>query len=249
MYSGGLDSTLTALTLAEEFEKIFLVTYSRGYGHWFANRAEKRIAPMEKHLDRRVFTFFTASVKDLFKKVVLDTLISDFRKYRALFMMCVGCKMAMHARTVIYNLEHCIPCTADGAAQTTSWMPDQKPITINEYRRLHTDYGIVYSNPVYNVESREKARERLHQSGLETGTRIGDRDFGTQPFCLYGDVVTTIRDIFKVGFPLRDEYITEFMLTKRPILDDYIQTYFKKRNLDIGELKANLKAKKEQDQL
>ncbi|OGL45913.1 MAG: hypothetical protein A2161_02040 [Candidatus Schekmanbacteria bacterium RBG_13_48_7] len=238
MYSGGLDSTVTALTLAEQFERVILVTYHRGYGHWFINRSSIRVAEMEKHLNRKVFTVFRASVKDLFKKVVLDTFIADFKKYKALFIVCVGCKMAMHARTVIYNLENGIPYTSDGASKTTEWMPDQMPVTLERYKRLHNDYGIIYSNPVYEFGTRDQAREKLRQSGLSMGKRIGNRDFGTQPFCFYGDIVSQIRETFHVGLPLKQEYIVEFMEKKRPILDEYIQSYFKKKGMDIGALKA-----------
>jgi len=243
MYSGGLDSSVTALTLAEQFEKVVLATYNRGYGHWFLDRSSIRIPEMEKHLDRKVFTVFRASVKELFKKVVIDSFITDFKNYKALFIICVGCKMAMHARTVIYNLENCIPFASDGASKSTDWMPDQMPVTIEEYRNLYTDYGIVYSNPVYEFGTREEARKKLRQAALSMGKRVGDRDFGTQPFCFYGDVVTSVREILHVGLPLKEEYIVEFMRKKRPILDEYIHGYFKEKNMDIESLITKLKSK------
>lgn len=241
MYSGGLDSTVTALTLAGEYERVILLTYSRGYGHWFINRSSVRIPQLERYLGRKVFTQFTASVKDLFKKIVVDSFISDFRKYQALFIICVGCKLAMHARSVIYNLEHSIAYISDGASKSTAWMPDQMPVTLAEFARLHSDYGLTYSNPVYNFGTREEARRKLEQAGLAMGRRIGDRDFGTQPICLYGDVVTTIREFLHVGLPLKEERIGEFIREKRPIVDDYINGYFERRGLDIEALKARVR--------
>lgn len=241
MYSGGLDSTVTALTLAEQYDRVHLLTYNRGYGHWFVGRSSVRIPQLEKHLGRSVFTQFRADVKGLFKKIVLDSFVSDFRKYKALFIVCVGCKMAMHAQSVIYNLEHGIPYVSDGASETTAWMPDQMPVTLAEYKRLHEDYGLTYSNPVYHFGTREKARETLREAGLSMGHRIADRDFGTQPICLFGDVITIVREVVKVGLPLKEESIMDFMRAKRPILDEYITDYFARRGADVDELKERVR--------
>ncbi|MBN1591939.1 MAG: hypothetical protein JW941_01675 [Candidatus Coatesbacteria bacterium] len=240
MFSGGLDSTVTALTLADDFEKVHLLTYNRGYGHWLVGRSKVRVPELEKHLEREAFTQFGASVKDLFRKVVLDSFVADFKRYKALFIVCVGCKMAMHARSVIYNLEHGIPYVSDGASEATAWMPDQMPVTLAEYRRLHEDYGLTYTNPVYHFGTREKARETLREAGLSMGRRIADRDFGTQPICLFGDVITIFREFMKVGLPLKEESIVEFMRAKRPILDDYIKQYFTRKGVDIDALKERV---------
>jgi len=240
MYSGGLDSTVTALTLAGQYDNVHLLTYNRGYGHWFVGRSRVRVPELEKHLGRHVFTQFRASVKGLFKEIVLDSFVADFRKYKALFIVCVGCKMAMHARSVIYNLEHGIPNVSDGSSETTAWMPDQMPVTLAEYKRLHEDYGLTYSNPVYHFGTREKARETLREAGLSMGRRIADRDFGTQPVCLFGDVITIFRELVKVGLPLKEESIVDFMREKRPILDDYIKDYFAQKGLDLDALKERV---------
>jgi len=240
MYSGGLDSTVTALTLAQQYDRVHLLTYNRGYGHWFVGRSRVRIPELEKHLGRSVFTHYRASVKGLFKKVVLDSFVADFRRYKALFIVCVGCKMAMHARSVIYNLEHGIPNVSDGSSEATAWMPDQMPVTLAEYKRLHEDYGLTYSNPVYHFGTREKARETLRQAGLSMGRRIADRDFGTQPICLFGDVITIFREFMKVGLPLKEERIVDFIREKRPILDDYIKDYFAQKGLDVEALKERV---------
>jgi len=240
MFSGGLDSTVTALTLAGQYDKVHLLTYKRGYGHWFVGRSKVRVPELEKHLGRPVFTQFRASVRELFKKIVLASFVADFRRYKALFIVCVGCKMAMHARSVIYNLEHGIPCVSDGTSEATAWMPDQMPVTLAEYKRLHEDYGLSYSNPVYHFGTREKARETLREAGLSMGRRIADRDFGTQPICLFGDVITIFREFMKVGLPLKEQSIVDFMREKRPILDDYIKDYFARKGLDIDELKERV---------
>jgi len=241
MYSGGLDSTVTALTLAGQYDMVHLLTYDRGYGHWFVGRSRVRIPQLEKHLGRHVFTQFRADVRGLFKRIVLDSFVSDFRKYKALFIVCVGCKMAMHARSVIYNLEHGIPFVSDGASETTAWMPDQMPVTLAEYKQLHDDYGLAYSNPVYHFGTREKARETLREAGLSMGHRIADRDFGTQPICLFGDVITIVREVVKVGLPLKEDSIVDFMRAKRPILDTYIGNYFALKGIDIEALKERMR--------
>ena len=74
------------------------------------------------------------------------------------------------------------------------------------------------------------------------GHRIADRDFGTQPVCLFGDVITIFREFAKVGLPLKEESVVDFMREKRPILDDYIEGYFAQRQVNLETLKGRLRA-------
>jgi len=242
MYSGGLDSTLTALTLGESYDEVHLLTYRRGYGHWFVKWSNTRVEELNRYLNKKVFKQVFGSCKELFKKIVIGSLARDFRKYKGLFVICVGCKLSMHAMSVIYNLENGIKFVSDGASKSTDWMADQKEVTLSQYNRLHDQFGLVYSNPIYDYGSREDEREKLKEANLSMGKKVGDRDFGTQPICLYGDFLTIIREKLKTGLPVKDENIEKYSQDKHQILVDYINDYFKRKNVRIDELIERVKS-------
>src|SRR4051794_17049612 len=50
MFSGGVDSTATAIMLAEQYDRIHLVTYKNGYGHWYHHRTAERVAELNRAL-------------------------------------------------------------------------------------------------------------------------------------------------------------------------------------------------------
>jgi predicted subunit of tRNA(5-methylaminomethyl-2-thiouridylate) methyltransferase len=242
MYSGGLDSTMTALELGKLYDEVHLLTFRRGYGHWFVKWSHTRVDEMNKHFGKDIYRQIMGSSKALFKKIVIDPLGKDFIKYKGLFVVCVGCKLAMHAMSVIYNLENNIKYVSDGSSKETDWMADQMKVTLEQYRLLHEKFGLVYSNPVYNYGTREKEREKIAEAKLSTGKRFGDRDYGTQPLCIYGDFLTIIRETLKFGSPIDQNNIVKYAQDKQSLLVDYIHDYFKKKNMNIDELIERVKA-------
>jgi len=247
MYSGGLDSTLTALTLGTKYDEVHLLTYRRGYGHWFVRWSNTRVGELNRYLGKKVFKQVMGSSKELFKKVVIDSLAKDVRKYKGLFVVCVGCKLAMHAMSVIYNLENNIRYISDGASKETGWMADQMQVTLDQYKVLHERFGLVYSNPVYEFGTREDERRKLKEADLSMGVKLGDRDFGTQPICVYGDLLTIIREALKFGAPVKEENIGKYASDKQQLLVDYIYEHFKEKNIDIEKLIERVKKEDEKE--
>ena len=105
MFSGGVDSTATAVMLAERYERVHLICYRNGYGHYYHHRTEERVHELNRRLGDR-FTFSLIKVKGYFDRILVDRVLSDYKEYRSGFIWFMGCKMAMHLRSVIYCLEH-----------------------------------------------------------------------------------------------------------------------------------------------
>jgi len=227
LFSGGLDSTLAATVLAKEFDKVHLLSISRGYGHTKIERTARRFEELKDRLDADRFTHTIISAKRLFRQVVLRTLIRDILRYKGLFVICVGCKLVMHTVGSIYCLEHGIHNIADGASGATEWMSDQAAVTLEGYRQLHDAFGIRYSNPVVKINDREHEREALRELGLSTGRKVAGRDLGTQPVCLYGDALTFLREsLFKVSLPVSDKAIAGYIAEKKPQLMRHVDRHF-----------------------
>jgi len=236
LFSGGLDSTLAATVLAKEFDKVHLLSISRGYGHTKIDRTARRFEELRRRLDANRFTHTIISAKGLFRRVVLRTLVRDILGYKGLFVICVGCKLVMHTVGAIYCLKHGIPNIADGASGATEWMSDQAAVTLEGYRQLHEAFGIRYSNPVVKIKDREHERESLRELGIGTGRKVAGRDLGTQPVCFYGDTLTFLREsLFKVSLPVSDKAIADYVAEKKPTLMSHVDRHFELLGQDVTE--------------
>ncbi|MBN2209226.1 MAG: 7-cyano-7-deazaguanine synthase [Candidatus Coatesbacteria bacterium] len=236
LFSGGLDSTLAATVLSENFERVHLLSVSRGYGHTKIGRTARRFEELRSRFGADKFAHTIISARQLFRLVVLRTLVRDMLKYKGLFVICVGCKLVMHAVGAIYCLEHGIHNIADGASGATEWMSDQAPVTLEGYRQLHEALGIRYSNPVVGIIDREREREALRDMGISTGRKVVGRDLGTQPVCLYGDALTFLREsLFKVSLPVSDKAIERYIAEKSPLLMSHVHRYLELSGQDSTE--------------
>ncbi len=202
MFSGGVDSTFAATALAEEYDEVHLLTYYNGYGHYKIGRTGRRAQELKDRFPRK-FRHSIISVQDIFEALVLDTLDEDYRRFRSGFVWCLGCKLSMHARSILYNLEHGISCMSDGSSMDTSEMVEQMLISVSMIRLLYKDYGIEFTTPVYEV-SRDEERLRLKEMGFRMGIPVGNRYLGVQPKCKPGELYYLPYLLFKQP-PKHDE--------------------------------------------
>ena len=186
LFSGGVDSTMAACQLADAFERVDLVSYENGYGHYRIRRTARRARELERHYPGR-FHHTILSVRDLFEALVLDSLHEDYDRYGSGFIWCMGCKLAMHTRTIARCLAGGVRVVADGSSSSTTEMVEQMPASIDRVKAFYAEYGIRFENPVYDM-AREDSIRALRGRGFRMGFRIGDRFLGTQPKCKPGEL-------------------------------------------------------------
>ena len=121
MFSGGIDSTATAIMLAEMYDRVHLVTYKNGYGHYYHDRTHKRVTELNEKLGNR-FTYTLISTKDYFDQILVNSVLKDYKSYKSGFIWFMGCKMAMHMRSAIYCLENGVRYMTDGSNVDTDEM-------------------------------------------------------------------------------------------------------------------------------
>lgn len=204
MFSGGLDSTATALALAGTHRRVHLLTYCNGYGHRRMERARARYEALVKAVGPR-FTFSLISTQSLFERLLLRTVGADYRAVRSAFVWCLGCKVAMHARSAQFCLEHGLTKMADGANGETDEMVEQSLLSLSILRYFYEDLGIEYGAPVYDV-SRERSRAVLRDAGVRRGLTVLGRQLGVQPTCVAGEL-----------------YYLPYLLLNKPVKHDEAQ--------------------------
>lgn len=149
LFSGGTDSTLAAATMQETFRRVHLVTYDRFGFHSTGNTAVNATMLQNKFGPEK-FVHRTMKFDPLFEHLSYERYLRNWFKYGFFQLSTCGlCKLAMHARTIKYCLDHGVTNVCDGANMGMSIFPDQMKGVLDEYQQMYAHFGITYSNPVY----------------------------------------------------------------------------------------------------
>jgi queuosine biosynthesis protein QueC len=186
LFSGGVDSTMAAVKLAQTHKKVHLLSYKNGYGHYRIDRTKDRAAEIAR-LYPGIITHKMVNVQHLFDRMLVDNLHAEYEKHGSAFVWCMGCKLAMHTATILYCVENGVYEAADGSSFATSEMVEQMPISIARIKGFYCEYGITFNNPVYEIPRSESINE-LKRIGFRMGLQIGDRFLGVQPKCKAGEL-------------------------------------------------------------
>jgi len=220
MFSGGVDSTVAAIRLLDEFSRVHLLTFSNGYGHYGFGRTARRAAELDKRYPGR-FVYFTASIRELFERLCLSTIIEDYRKFGSAFMWCMGCKLCMHARSIVYCRTNGIRHMSDGSAADSDEMVEQMLLSVSMIHWMYRDWGVEYFVPVYNL-ARDEKRRMLKEMGFRMGIPVRDRYLGIQPSCIPGELYYLPYVLFNKTPGHQEETVARYIASKRDVLDAFL---------------------------
>lgn len=227
MFSGGLDSTLTAALLSERFKRIHLVTYRMGMGLRFMNNSKYHVRELKQIIGEDCFTHSTIDNKAIFRQL-RKGFARDYVEYcsnKAPFIYCLKCKLAMHARSIIYGLENGLKYWADGAIEAQNDRPEMMPGVLKLLEGLYAQYGIEFSSPIYHYGSRDDERRELLKRGFTLGLRTGDLHKTVQPLCLPGVVYAYWH---YSNYPDEAD-VVRFAKSKLPLVRRLIQQHFEEK--------------------
>ncbi|MBR59298.1 MAG: hypothetical protein CMH54_14940 [Myxococcales bacterium] len=240
MFSGGVDSTATAIMLAEHYDKVHLVTYKNGYGHYYHHRTRKRVDELNKALgDKFIYTLM--STKEYFDQIVVNSVLKDYAKYKSGFIWFMGCKMAMHMRSAIYCMENGLRYMTDGSNEDTNEMVEQMLISLTLIRFFYGNYGIHFGTPVYDIE-RDESRQLIKKLGLKMGVQVMDRHLCIQPTCIAGELYYMPYLLFNKKVRHDEDTVARFIDEKQKICDTITRSYFDKIHVDLDALVADRQA-------
>lgn len=224
MFSGGLDSTLTAVVLSERFRKIHLVTYGMGRGLRFMNNSRYHLRELRQIIGEDRFTHTVIDNKAIFRQL-RKGFMRDYVKYcnnKAPFIYCLKCKLAMHVRSIIYCIENGLKYWADGAIETQNDRPEMMAGVLKLLEGLYAQYGIEFSSPVYYYGNRDDERRELLKRGFTLGFRTGDLHKTVQPLCLPGIIYAYWH---YSAYP-DEKDVVRFAKSKLPLIRRLIREYF-----------------------
>ncbi|MCC6159813.1 MAG: hypothetical protein IT350_17305 [Deltaproteobacteria bacterium] len=232
LFSGGIDSAMSAVKLAEVYDRVHLVSYENGFGHYKLGRTKKRYREIARRFPEGRFTHSLMSTRELFEPLMKEATTVNYQKTKSGFVWCMSCKLAMHTRTIAYCVEHGVDRVADGSSSSTTEMVEQAPFSINSVRRFYEEYGIGFETPVYN-RTREESINELRSMGFKMGIRIGDRFLGIQPKCKAGELYYLPYLLMGTYPDHKEEEVVEFIDDKLHFARAWIRDYCAAKGLAI----------------
>ncbi len=164
LFSGGTDSTAATALLAEQYDRVHLLSYFHSGSAQPKNAATNIPKLVELYGDK--FEHHIFSTDKLFRHFTYERYFKNLRRY-GLFNLtsCGFCKLAMHVRTLVYCLDHDIIEVADGANRHMSHFPAQMKAMLDPLRELYAHFHISFENPVFEYENPREI-DWIHKLGL-----------------------------------------------------------------------------------
>jgi len=148
LYSGGTDSTCTAMLLGERFERVHLLTFEED-----ATRSsafpDANVQRLRDHFDPNRFPHQLLYIEPLLKTLSTENYLQNLRRH-GLFMLsnCGFSSLSWHVRTIVYCLDNNITVAADGVTQELTHFPGHMDVVLRLFKSLYAHFGIAYENPV-----------------------------------------------------------------------------------------------------
>jgi hypothetical protein len=169
LFSGGTDSTCTAVLAAQQHDRVHLLTMQR-FGMFGVERSDTNFHKLEQLFgpDRFVRPELM-DVDGLFRHLSYGTFTRDLRRHGLMMLTTCGvCKLAMHTRALIYCLAHGVKRVWDGANRNMYIFPAQMEDVLGLLEDLYGRFDIEYDNPVFEYEDPQ-------------GMNFGSRVYGLSP--------------------------------------------------------------------
>jgi PP-loop superfamily ATP-utilizing enzyme len=149
LFSGGSDSMLTASIMAKDFSQIDLITFDR-YGIFQVENSRKNVEILVDKFGSEKFTHHIINFNKVFKKISYQNYMKNIMQFGFMNLGTCGlCKLSMHVMTAAYCMQNNITDVADGANKGMEIFPAQMEAVIESIREMYREFGISYTNPVF----------------------------------------------------------------------------------------------------
>jgi len=259
-FSGGIDSLYTALFLGEQYERIHLLTFDKGYLHLGLNFSRPNITRLKQILGEERVIFRVIDTRPLFRELAIRGLRRNARRYGNEIAWCIPCRASMALACVQYALENGIPAFTDGAnweqapgRETILVTADNYPGYLQLIHDFARDFHVRYFSPVYELNSREERRRLLLQQDFHIDWNSLDVEHPKslanlfkpryyrrfQPVCLSGWLAHWKRNLFHVRENTSEEKVLEFITPRlQKMRREYFPAHFRGLGLDLDEVVA-----------
>lgn len=171
MYSGGLDSLLSAIRLVNTGYKVNLIHFDNGSSIGTENvyyGVQQLINTFGKDRIKYLGIVSIASTIRKFKKIEnlkLTEIISKYGNITLSQYQCLVCRSAMYANALLYAKKYGFTEIAEGARQCQKFVVEHPKMILN-YQEFLQNFNINLLTPVYSLESELEKENEIMLSNI-----------------------------------------------------------------------------------
>lgn len=185
-FTGGRDSTLTAIHLIEKYQMktLHLLTFQTDL-MTDIDKVYKNVEKLEEYFRKKArinhhLLDTNQLLRDLVQKNYFHDLI-QFKTYNAA-TFCPSCRLSHHANTIIFCKINGVGNSADGVNELTGFDLFQQEWAVDMVRQLYKEYGISYHTPLLHQKtSSEVLLEEYNEKNA-----LDNPFYEEQPRCIGG---------------------------------------------------------------
>lgn len=261
MFSGGIDSLLAAVLLAEEYEKVHLVTFDKGYLEFGVKNNLPNVELLKGKLGADRITHQVVDIKDLHKAISVRFFFKERKKYNSEIRWCVGCRLSMGIAAMIFALENSLVGYADGSNReqipsdsNLTGTAENYPSIVNAGKTFAQTYGVHFLTPTYDFGGRELRRQKLTEMGFAidylsqdhskkiSGMMTKEVVKRSQPMCFSGWLMHWKRNLLGKPIEQNEPMTVDYVRGKQDtVVREVVAKYFADKGMDIEAIvKARL---------
>jgi hypothetical protein len=261
MFSGGIDSLLAAVLLAQEYDKVHLVTFDKGYLEFGVKNNQPNVELLKEKIGADRITHQVVDIKDLHKAISVRFFFKERKKYNSEIRWCVGCRLSMGIAAMIFSLENSLVGYADGSNReqipsdtNLTGTAENYPSIVNAGKTFAQSYGVHFLTPTYDFGGRELRRQKLSEMGFAidylsqdhskrlSGMMTKEVVKRSQPMCFSGWLMHWKRNLLGKPIDQNEPMTVDYVRGKQDnVVREVMAKYFAGKGLDLEAIvKARL---------
>lgn len=150
LFSGGSDSTWLAYQLAQQYEKVHLLSLHRRGFYRTQKYTSEKAELLKKYFGSRKIEHQVVSIQDYHSRICFESYWTHLKKYKSLLAALSFSKLAFHWKAAEIALAENIQDVFDGGTGYMNMYPDQnRNIGFKNYQRFYKELGLNYEQPLY----------------------------------------------------------------------------------------------------
>jgi hypothetical protein len=262
MFSGGIDSLLASVLLAQEYDKVHLVTFDKGYLEFGVKNNLPNVDRLKAKFGEDRITHQVVDIKDLHKAISVRFFFKERKKYNSEIRWCVGCRLSMGIGAMVFALENNLIGYADGSNReqipsdaNLTGTAENYPSIVNAGKRFAQSYAVHFLTPTYDFGGRELRREKLSEMGFAidylsldhskkiSGMMNKDVVKRSQPMCFSGWLMHWKRNLLGKPIEQNEEMTVDYVRGKQDnVVREVVAEYFADKGMDIEAIVSARKA-------
>ena len=201
LYSGGTDSSVTAVLAAQRAKCVYLMTYRR-FGLFAIDNSDNNLDRLRQRFPDVEFIHQVFSFEEQYRQITQHNRAAERKRFGLVTLsVCGSCRLAMHWRSILLCKEFGISLVYDGAARYAAKFPSENRfVFLDNVTAMYAENGITFETPAFDLDTQKLLfEERIASSSKIKGTA---RDI--QPLCSQQVLFSRFADLYLSMYSFED---------------------------------------------